>query len=687
MTSSSQLRRNIRRSSAKALAGVIFFYFVFLCACAIALGFAAGMFLVAYVLFSTQSHPVPLIAAGGMVLVGLTLIFFVFSFLTISVPGREPLNEIKVEEEAPELIQLAQNLAKEMNVRPPDRIILTEDNNAGATFTSSFWSLFFPPGQDLVLGLGLINAMTVSEIRAVIVHEFGHFSQPGLRVYSFVHQANTVIYNLFYNQNGIQRWVEKHTTGLGCLNIFGIMASAVISGLKDLLIATSKLTLKPFFQLSRDMEFHADEMAARTSGSEPFASALLRNPIISQAWEDTLAFNRYLAAQHLKSINIYPQIRYFMEETALQNQLKFQNGLPVIPLETYSSWDCGKVKVYQQWASHPPKQERVKRVQALNFPAKLPDTRPAWELFSDPQKIQQESTRFFLIAVRFTGSFTPLYPDQNKEKAQEYLKKGNIPTIFRAFFMGFPLADLDASLIFQEHEVPENLESIINGESLGWGRKLACLRADVELLSAIRAKDSGVRTFHYEGNRTQAGKAGQLIKKLKKEIQETESNLKIYHLKLHKFFIKNAREAGKLDKWKEMLDEYHQVHIQEEANAQLQFEMHKGIQFMSQDLPSQEIYQHIDHLRPGEDAFRQVLKKMLELETFRENLSAEWLHMMKLFISNEQPYFSRGAFNSTAVVRVSELVQYFGELRELYFFSYFQTLLQFQAGILETQPD
>ncbi len=36
--------------------------------------------------------------------------------------------------------------------------------------------MFFPT-KDLVVGIGLINAFNISEFKAVVAHEFGHFSQ------------------------------------------------------------------------------------------------------------------------------------------------------------------------------------------------------------------------------------------------------------------------------------------------------------------------------------------------------------------------------------------------------------------------------------------------------------------------------------------------------------------------------
>ena len=36
-------------------------------------------------------------------------------------------------------------------------------------------SLFFPVGKDLTIGMGLVDTINLSEFKAIIAHEFGHF--------------------------------------------------------------------------------------------------------------------------------------------------------------------------------------------------------------------------------------------------------------------------------------------------------------------------------------------------------------------------------------------------------------------------------------------------------------------------------------------------------------------------------
>ena len=49
---------------------------------------------------------------------------------------------------------------------------------------------FLPTPKNLQIGLGLLNVLNLSEFKAVLAHEFGHFTQKSMRVGSYVYIAN-----------------------------------------------------------------------------------------------------------------------------------------------------------------------------------------------------------------------------------------------------------------------------------------------------------------------------------------------------------------------------------------------------------------------------------------------------------------------------------------------------------------
>ena len=64
----------------------------------------------------------------------------------------------------------------------PHRVFLTPDVNAAVFYRESLLSLLLPTSKNLVIGLGLVNQLNLSEFKAVLAHEFGHFSQNSMKL-------------------------------------------------------------------------------------------------------------------------------------------------------------------------------------------------------------------------------------------------------------------------------------------------------------------------------------------------------------------------------------------------------------------------------------------------------------------------------------------------------------------------
>src|SRR5690606_32387706 len=123
----------------------------------------------------------------GLAGLGVMVLFFLFKFLFKRQKiDRSGLIEI-TEKEHPRLFQFVRQLANETHTSFPQRIYLSPDVNASVFYNSSFWSMFLPVRKNLQIGLGLVNAVNLSEFKAIIAHEFGHFSQKSMKLGSYVY--------------------------------------------------------------------------------------------------------------------------------------------------------------------------------------------------------------------------------------------------------------------------------------------------------------------------------------------------------------------------------------------------------------------------------------------------------------------------------------------------------------------
>ncbi|MBK6964785.1 MAG: hypothetical protein IPH20_12810 [Bacteroidales bacterium] len=54
----------------------------------------------------------------------------------------------------------------------PKKVYLSSDVNAAVFYDSSFGVCFFPIKKNLQIGLGLVNTITETELKAILAHEF-----------------------------------------------------------------------------------------------------------------------------------------------------------------------------------------------------------------------------------------------------------------------------------------------------------------------------------------------------------------------------------------------------------------------------------------------------------------------------------------------------------------------------------
>ena len=85
--------------------------------------------------------------------------------------------------DCPELFSLIEEVATKTSNPMPLHVFITTEVNASVSYDSvTLWSVIFPPKKNLTLGTGLLYGMNNSEIKAILGHEFGHFSQKTMRI-------------------------------------------------------------------------------------------------------------------------------------------------------------------------------------------------------------------------------------------------------------------------------------------------------------------------------------------------------------------------------------------------------------------------------------------------------------------------------------------------------------------------
>ena len=201
---------NFKKMTTKAIISIVLFLIVYILLIVLAIGLTILSVLGAIYLIAAKPMAITIGLGIGLASLGFLVLAFLFKFIFKKhTVDRSHLTEITQETE-PKLFQFIQEIVDEVGTKFPKKVYISSEVNAGVFYDSSFWSMFFPIRKNLQIGLGLVNTITEQEFKAILAHEFGHFSQKSMKVGSYVYNVNQVIFNMLYDNDSYDENLGKY---------------------------------------------------------------------------------------------------------------------------------------------------------------------------------------------------------------------------------------------------------------------------------------------------------------------------------------------------------------------------------------------------------------------------------------------------------------------------------------------
>ncbi len=251
------------------------------------------------------------------------------------------------DEQASELWQLVRDVAGAVGTRVPDEVRLVTVVNAAVWEDAGRVGL----GRGkryLYLGVPLLQALTVTQVRAVIAHELGHYAR-----------GHTVFGAVAYRGG---RSIEHTIDDIGPRRVAGM-----------LLTVYAALYFAVALAVMRRMEVEADRAAARVAGTTATREALKALPRLNAAWEATVEGCIEVAQQRgqtaAEMLDVY---RSLLANPSLTD-----------PRGAGTDADGASTS---RWDSHPPLAERLRLIggdDSDSEPAAPADLRAAIDLVID----------------------------------------------------------------------------------------------------------------------------------------------------------------------------------------------------------------------------------------------------------------------------------------------------------------
>ncbi|RZM26393.1 MAG: hypothetical protein EOO88_17160 [Pedobacter sp.] len=491
---------------------------------------------------------------------------------------------------------------------------------------------------------------------------------------------------MLYDNEGYSTIVEKWGNMSSYFVLFAKGAIFVVQGIQLVLIEVHKVLNINYMALSREMEFHADEVAATVAGSAPLANSLLRLDLANSTLSGVFDYYNGKIAEGKKTNNFYPQQSFLLKALSAKEQLPLVDDLPNLSIDAYKKFSKTKLMLDDQWSSHPSTEERVARLLNLNLPVRGDYSGKAINLLKDRSEVEEMITQKLFETVTYEQEPVLIGMDEFSYDYAE-LERDRYPIIFRGYFdernlyVDFTDEDLqhpvvDDALSFEEI-FGENSAADINSLVIAVSDKMTLERIDDGVLD--------IKTFDYDGVKYSSADVPELIKFLEGKISSLEQTLDERDKDVFKFFLKQAVAQDRLLDFKEYMLCYKSTYQKMKSQQQVYIDLINGTQFLQKTTPFSEIARRIEEVKKLEVPFKEEIRLMLEDPDYAEMIDAEMRARFDEYLSHNWKYFANDMyFDKELEVLFAALGDFYSVAFKLHF-KLKKAILEFQAGMIENK--
>lgn len=259
-------------------------------------------------------------------------------------------------EDEPELFSFVEDVALEMQTRPPTKILLSPEPTAFVYEEGGFLGL--ASTRCLGLGYPVLRHSNRSDVRAILAHELGHYVGGDTALGALVHRSHAVLV----------RSLSALSDGHGDHAVVFVARLFLVSILR----AYTKVALRVSLAIARLQELEADRHAVRLAGRHAYLRSLER--IV----HDSQVFRGFLVSEvePLYATEVWPE--------------DFWAGFDAFAAATRSNISADlAVEERDPYDTHPTFQERVAFARSLPETEVLDDERPAVALLANPETTWQ----------------------------------------------------------------------------------------------------------------------------------------------------------------------------------------------------------------------------------------------------------------------------------------------------------
>lgn len=660
----------------KVIAAILLFLLTYIALLAIGAGLAIACCFAGIWIMIDSPHAIVLIIGVGLIALGVSVLFFLVKFIFAVSKDDNPRRIEITEEEQPRLFSFIRRLTADTNTHFPRKIFLSPDVNACVFYHSSFWSMFLPVRKNLEIGLGLVNSINISEFKAVIAHELGHFSQRSMKLGSFTYNTNRIIYNMLYDNRGYSAFLNAWGSIDSFLAFFARITVTIAQGIQWILKEMYKPVNKNYKALSREMEFHADLVAASVAGGNNMVSALSRVEVAGGCYSSALGTASEWLKEKKVARNIFSNQLTVFRAMAREHELPLHEGLPEVSFQFIRSFSRSRVNYLNQWASHPTLEERKLNLEKAAMDA-VPVQTSAWVLFNNADALQETLTANLYHAVILDN-------DVKHYDAQEFdtwhaIQQENyrLPAAYKGFYNGryINAMNWDLDNVVQTPS-PASFEALFNDGNGQLHSIISGNESDAAIVKAIRDKQIDVTSFDFDGVKYSRAGCDDIITQLEEEITQLKNRQELADKQAFAFFYTHAN--GRHETVMTHYRVFQAFCKRYDAYVQIVNRINRTMQlFYEGRLTLEQVNAYAENLRNNDEwELKRALQSLINDQVISSETPGDLLEQVNGFIDTRYTYFRDEVFQGEELNKLYDItVKVSNELSDIQFRHYKQMLL------------
>lgn len=381
-------------------------------------------------------------------------------------------------------------MADRVGARYPENVYIIHDANASVQFVSITKSLFFSKRKDLNIGLLLIKYLNKKELKGVLAHEFGHFTQSTMTINSWVFVSNVLLERSLMNREKDKNVVAK-MSGLG--GIYGLLNALVMGYIqiveKQFARQYESVNIS-YLKLSKEMEYHADLYEVNVTDVSTFIDSSVKIEYINIYFQYLTQMYQHTVNDDDLNIEVYKDLDLYIQHKQ-GDYFEYQiGGGFVVNQQKYLDHYNEQIVFEHPASTHPHSLLRMQHVKKHKGDLMSEETDVSYLMLRNTKKYEQ----FFLKALfneKVTHNELPEEKQREKFEARYHKYKSLIDhNKYEDILFGYQqeavefvkYADIDVSgityadifnaeieTLFEKHRLAENnkqaLEYITSPES------------------------------------------------------------------------------------------------------------------------------------------------------------------------------------------------------------------------------